>query len=176
MLEMRTITKEYRGVAAVKDVSFTLEAGEIHALVGENGAGKSTLTKIIAGAVAPTSGEMLLDGKPITFAVPKDALERRHRHGLSGEQSRSGIDRCAKYLSGQRAIFQPHARHQHRRAAIPAVAKFRRRSNGLGRLARCRPASDGGDSAGGASEVPASSSSTNRRPRSRPKRNITSSA
>ena len=74
LLEMRTITKEYRGVAAVKDVSFALEAGEIHALVGENGAGKSTLTKIIAGAVALTSGTMLLDGKPITFAVPKDAL------------------------------------------------------------------------------------------------------
>src|SRR6478672_467612 len=74
LLEMRTITKEYRGVAAVKDVSFALENGEIHALVGENGAGKSTLTKIIAGAVALTSGTMLLDGKPITFAVPKDAL------------------------------------------------------------------------------------------------------
>jgi ABC-type sugar transport system ATPase subunit len=74
LLEMRSITKEYRGVAAVQDVSFTLENGEIHALVGENGAGKSTLTKIIAGAVAPTSGTMLLDGKPITFAVPKDAL------------------------------------------------------------------------------------------------------
>jgi len=42
LLEMRTITKEYRGVAAVKDVSFALENGEIHALVGENGAGKST--------------------------------------------------------------------------------------------------------------------------------------
>ena len=74
LLEMRSITKEYRGVAAVEDVSFELETGEIHALVGENGAGKSTLTKIIAGAVTPTSGTMLLDGKPITFAVPKDAL------------------------------------------------------------------------------------------------------
>jgi ABC-type sugar transport system ATPase subunit len=74
ILEMRSITKEYRGVAAVKDVSFTLESREIHALVGENGAGKSTLTKIIAGAVTPTSGEMLLDGKPVAFRVPKDAL------------------------------------------------------------------------------------------------------
>jgi simple sugar transport system ATP-binding protein len=74
LLEMRSITKEYRGVAAVEDVSFALETGEIHALVGENGAGKSTLTKIIAGAVTPTSGTMLLDGKPIVFAVPKDAL------------------------------------------------------------------------------------------------------
>jgi ABC-type sugar transport system ATPase subunit len=74
ILELRAITKEYRGVAAVKDVNFTLESQEIHALVGENGAGKSTLTKIIAGAVTPTSGEMLLDGKPVAFKVPKDAL------------------------------------------------------------------------------------------------------
>lgn len=74
ILEMRSITKEYRGVAAVKDVNFSLQGQEIHALVGENGAGKSTLTKIIAGAVTPTSGEMLLDGKAVVFKAPKDAL------------------------------------------------------------------------------------------------------
>ena len=74
ILEMRGITKEYRGVPAVKDVSFTLEPGEIHAVLGENGAGKSTMTKIVAGAVSPTSGELLLDGKTVVFAVPKDAL------------------------------------------------------------------------------------------------------
>jgi simple sugar transport system ATP-binding protein len=74
ILELRAITKEYRGVPAVKDVDFTLNSQEIHALVGENGAGKSTLTKIIAGAVVPTSGEMLLDGRPVAFKVPKDAL------------------------------------------------------------------------------------------------------
>jgi simple sugar transport system ATP-binding protein len=74
ILEMRSITKEYRGVPAVKDVNFTLEPGEVHALLGENGAGKSTLTKIVAGAVKPSSGEILLDGKPVTFDAPKDAL------------------------------------------------------------------------------------------------------
>jgi simple sugar transport system ATP-binding protein len=74
ILEMRAITKEYRGVPAVKNVSLSLETGEIHAIVGENGAGKSTLTKVVAGAVAPTSGEVLLDGKKVVFAAPKDAL------------------------------------------------------------------------------------------------------
>jgi simple sugar transport system ATP-binding protein len=71
---MQGISKHFTGVKALSEVSFTVAEGEIHALVGENGAGKSTLTKIIAGAVTPTSGTMLLDGKPITFAVPKDAL------------------------------------------------------------------------------------------------------
>lgn len=74
LIEMRSVTKEYRGVPAVKNVSFTLEKGEIHALLGENGAGKSTLTKMMAGVTAPTSGEMLLDGKPTLFATPAEAL------------------------------------------------------------------------------------------------------
>jgi simple sugar transport system ATP-binding protein len=74
ILELKQITKEYHGVAAVKDVDFSLIAGEIHALLGENGAGKSTLTKMMAGVVKPTSGSMLLDGKPASFANPAEAL------------------------------------------------------------------------------------------------------
>jgi simple sugar transport system ATP-binding protein len=74
LIEMRDVTKEYRGVPAVKNVSFTLEKGEIHALLGENGAGKSTLTKMMAGVTPPTSGEMLIDGKPTLFATPAEAL------------------------------------------------------------------------------------------------------
>ena len=73
-IEMREITKAYRGVAAVKKVDFTLERGEIHALLGENGAGKSTLTKIMAGVVQPTSGEVLIDGHAVVYASPADAL------------------------------------------------------------------------------------------------------
>ncbi len=74
LLEMRKITKEYRGVPAVKDVDFTLEKGEIHAILGENGAGKSTLTKIMAGVVDPTGGKMLLDGQEVSFEGPGAAL------------------------------------------------------------------------------------------------------
>jgi len=79
LIEMRKVTKEYRGVPAIKDVDFTLQAGEIHALVGENGAGKSTLTKIMAGVTGPTSGTMLFDGKPTSFQSPAEAL----RNGIN---------------------------------------------------------------------------------------------
>jgi simple sugar transport system ATP-binding protein len=74
ILELRSITKEYHGTPAVKDVDFSLRHGEIHALLGENGAGKSTLTKIIAGAVTPTKGDIVIDGKPVRFATPAEAL------------------------------------------------------------------------------------------------------
>jgi simple sugar transport system ATP-binding protein len=74
LVEMQKITKEYRGVPAVKNVSFALEHGEIHALLGENGAGKSTLTKIMAGVVEATSGEMLFDSRPVSFANPAEAM------------------------------------------------------------------------------------------------------
>jgi simple sugar transport system ATP-binding protein len=75
LIEMRKVTKEYRGVPAVTGVDFVLAQGEVHALLGENGAGKSTLTKMMCGVTQLTSGEMLLDGKPVNFATPAEALE-----------------------------------------------------------------------------------------------------
>jgi simple sugar transport system ATP-binding protein len=76
IVEVRGATKEYRGVPAVKDVSFTLHRGEVHAVLGENGAGKSTLTKMIAGVVQPTAGEIWIDGAKAEFASPSEALKR----------------------------------------------------------------------------------------------------
>lgn len=76
VVELRNATKEYRGIPAVKDVSFTLHRGEVHALLGENGAGKSTLTKMIAGVVNPTSGELWVDGQKVELGSPSDALGR----------------------------------------------------------------------------------------------------
>ncbi len=62
LLELRSVTKTYPGVTALDDVSVSLGRGEILGLIGENGAGKSTLMKILGGIVAPTRGEIVLDG------------------------------------------------------------------------------------------------------------------
>ncbi|AMX93865.1 sugar ABC transporter ATP-binding protein [Mesorhizobium sp. M7A.F.Ca.US.014.04.1.1] len=75
IVRLENVTKNYRGVPAVKNVSFELRKGEIHALLGENGAGKSTLTKIIAGVVDATSGKMFHNGQEIAYASPHAALE-----------------------------------------------------------------------------------------------------
>ncbi|PWJ95007.1 monosaccharide ABC transporter ATP-binding protein (CUT2 family) [Mesorhizobium loti] len=75
IVRLENVTKNYRGVPAVKNVSFELRKGEIHALLGENGAGKSTLTKIIAGVVDATSGNMFHKGREIAYASPHAALE-----------------------------------------------------------------------------------------------------
>ncbi|MFO0992256.1 MAG: sugar ABC transporter ATP-binding protein [Hyphomicrobiales bacterium] len=73
-LELIGVSKSFGGVAALRDVSFTLEAGEIHGLVGENGAGKSTLMKIIAGVHTDFEGVMKIDGKEVRLASARDAL------------------------------------------------------------------------------------------------------
>ena len=64
-LEVRNLTKTFPGVRALDDVSMTVEAGEIRALLGENGAGKSTLGKIVAGVYSCTAGTVLIDGAEV---------------------------------------------------------------------------------------------------------------
>ena len=73
IVRLENVTKTYRGVPAVKNVSFDLRKGEIHALLGENGAGKSTLMNILSGVFEPDSGEVLLDGAPVRFTDPRAA-------------------------------------------------------------------------------------------------------
>ena len=73
ILRVAGITKTFPGMTALHNVSFDLQAGEVHALVGENGAGKSTLMKILSGAYAPTSGEIELHGKAYAGFTPKEA-------------------------------------------------------------------------------------------------------
>jgi simple sugar transport system ATP-binding protein len=70
LLEMRGVGKDYRGVAALKNIDFDLRRGEVHAILGENGAGKSTLMKILSGAVMPNRGEIRLEGQRVQIAGP----------------------------------------------------------------------------------------------------------
>ncbi len=70
------IHKSFGAVHALRDVSFSIEGGEAHAIVGENGAGKSTLLKILAGELQPDRGELRLGGQAIALASPRDALAR----------------------------------------------------------------------------------------------------
>ena len=75
MLELRHITKRFPGVTANDDVSLTLQAGEVLALLGENGAGKSTLISILYGLYRPDEGQMLLAGREVRVASPAHALK-----------------------------------------------------------------------------------------------------
>ena len=74
-LVMRGISKRFGPTVALQDVNLTVQAGEVHALVGENGAGKSTLMKVLSGALTPDSGTMLLDGRPYRPAGPLAARQ-----------------------------------------------------------------------------------------------------
>jgi ABC-type sugar transport system ATPase subunit len=73
LMEVRNITKRFPGVLALDEVSVQFYPGEVHAVVGENGAGKSTLMKIMVGAYAADSGEILLQGHKVVFAHPRQA-------------------------------------------------------------------------------------------------------
>lgn len=77
VLQINNIMKIYpNGVVAVEDVTFELEKGEIHALLGENGAGKSTLMKVLFGIESPEQGQIILNGSKIEIKSPQDAIKK----------------------------------------------------------------------------------------------------
>ncbi len=74
-IEFDRITKRFPGVTALDEVTFGVEAGTCHAVVGENGAGKSTLGRILTGIYDLDGGQIRIDGRPVHFIEPKDALD-----------------------------------------------------------------------------------------------------
>ena len=86
VLEFKNIVKRYPGVLALNDVSITFREGEVHALVGENGAGKSTLIKTSTGAIAPTAGTIIVNGKEYSSFTP--IAHERYANYMKGGSNR----------------------------------------------------------------------------------------
>ena len=99
IIELRDIVKDFSGTKALKGVSLSLERGEVHGLLGENGAGKSTLIKILTGVYSLTSGEILLEGRPVKIASPLDA----HKLGLGAVYQ--DVEMVAGFTVGQNVVL-----------------------------------------------------------------------
>jgi simple sugar transport system ATP-binding protein len=76
LIEARKLTKFFGSVIALYEVSLSVSRGEVLCLLGDNGAGKSTLIKTLSGVHPPDEGELLVDGEPVVFTSPRDALQR----------------------------------------------------------------------------------------------------
>jgi ribose transport system ATP-binding protein len=76
LLQAEGISKSFGAMKALQQVDLEVRAGSVHALLGHNGAGKSTLMNVLSGVHAPDSGRLLLEGKPVSFSSPRDALDQ----------------------------------------------------------------------------------------------------
>ena len=76
VIQMKDITKKFGDFTANDNIQLTVHKGEVHALLGENGAGKSTMMNVLCGLYKPTSGQIYLNGEPVNFNSPKDAIDR----------------------------------------------------------------------------------------------------
>jgi ribose transport system ATP-binding protein len=141
---MQGVSKRYGGVRALQDADLTIEAGRIHAVLGENGAGKSTLIKIMAGVVAPDDGRMLLEGEPVSFASPAAAnsagiacifqelslipdLSVADNIAISNAPCRLGlIDRRAQRRMAEQALARAGADNIHPQARVKDLSLSRR--------------------------------------------------
>src|SRR5256885_11005366 len=75
VLEARDVSKYFGHVIALEGITMSVRAGEVLCLLGDNGAGKSTLIKTLSGVHKPTAGEFHVEGKPVSFESPRDALD-----------------------------------------------------------------------------------------------------
>jgi ribose transport system ATP-binding protein len=144
VFRMEGVSKRYGGVRAIEKAELTVNAGRIHAILGENGAGKSTLIKIMAGVVAPDEGRMTIDGRDVTFASPAAAqaagiacifqelslipdLSVADNIVISNPPKRFGmIDRGAQRRIAEEALARAGAEGIHPRALVKDLPLSRR--------------------------------------------------
>jgi len=154
---MEGVSKRYGGVRALQDAGLVIEAGRIHAVLGENGAGKSTLIKIMAGVVVPDEGRMLLDGRPVSFASPAAAnaagivcifqelslipdLSVADNIAISNPPLRFGlIDRRAQRLMAEQALARAGAEDIHPLALVKDLSLSRRQMVEIAKALARRP-------------------------------------
>ena len=145
MLQVVGGNKIYGGVHAIEGIDFDLYGGEVHALVGENGAGKSTLCKAIAGAIKLTSGEYYVDGKPVNFERPRDALAAGICMVYQETSLVPTMTAAQNIELGNEKLLTQLQEAEHPGAATAAVAELPYRSGDADRVARHRQAADGRD-------------------------------
>ena len=154
---MQGISKRYGGVRALQDADLTVEAGRIHAVLGENGAGKSTLIKVMAGVVAPDEGRMLLEDRPVSFATPAAAnaagivcifqelslipdLSVADNIAISNPPRRFGlIDRRAQRRLAEEALARAGAEDIHPLALVKDLSLSRRQMVEIAKALARRP-------------------------------------
>ena len=129
LLQIQNISKAFGGVKAVQNVSFNLQAGELLALIGPNGAGKSTTFNMVGGQLVPDSGEVLLNGKPITGLPPRDVWRRGVGRTFQIAQTFASLTVAENVqmalLSANRKIFSwwPRAASHRRGDALALLAQ-----------------------------------------------------
>ena len=129
LLQVQNISKAFGGVKAVQNVSFNLQAGELLALIGPNGAGKSTTFNMVGGQLVPDSGEVLLNGKPITGLPPRDVWRRGVGRTFQIAQTFASLTVAENVqmalLSANRKIFSwwPRAASHRRGDALALLAQ-----------------------------------------------------
>ncbi|HCZ00233.1 MAG: ABC transporter ATP-binding protein [Rhodobacterales bacterium RIFCSPHIGHO2_02_FULL_62_130] len=79
ILSLKNVNKSFGPIDVLHDINLDLRAGEVLCLLGDNGAGKSTVIRLLSGVHKPTTGEILMDGKPVSFANPREASD----HGIA---------------------------------------------------------------------------------------------
>ena len=97
---MSGVRKQFGAITANDNVDLEIRSGEVLALLGENGAGKSTLMKVLYGFYQADAGEIRIDGTPMRFASPREAMAQRHRHGVPAVLAGAGAVSARKPACG----------------------------------------------------------------------------